>query len=270
LLGEARPLFVRDAEPEAPGGGINGSVQDMAALLRLHLNDGRVKGRQVVTPEALRETYQPSKVNPGYSLCWNVSLDDHGAPKFISHSGAFLSGSRTEVAFWPQEKIGIAVLSNSFPSLLPEAISDAFHQLYTTGRVDPKTLARFQGLVPKAFPGLDADRERLQKSEDITGDVGGVPLAAFVGSYGNDYLGRVSVELANDPGTGTPTLFFVSGPRFAPVKIQKIAGSTRLISTTVEGDPVNYEFQNLRGGAYQELRLPALEEIGWETLHRLP
>ncbi|HVE15394.1 MAG TPA: hypothetical protein VNB29_01600, partial [Chthoniobacterales bacterium] len=90
------------------------------------------------------------------------------------------------------------------------------------------------------------------------------------GSYGNDYLGRVSVELANDPGTGTPTLFFVSGPRFAPVKIQKIAGSTRLISTTVEGDPVNYEFQNLRGGTYQELRLPALEEIGWETLHRLP
>lgn len=266
--GVSRPLFIRDADAEAPGGGVNGSVRDLAALVQLYLNDGRVGGRQLIDPAVLRETYRPiSDIGGGtfYGLCWNVS-SENGEPVHVSHSGAFLAGARTEINFWPRERVGLVILTNSFPNLLPEALADAFHQLYTTGRVKNGTLSRFQTLTRRVFD-VTSDVDRLQRSAPLLAEMNGEPLSAYAGVYENPYLGRVEIRLATEVKTLQPSLALHVPTRRSPFPILRLGD--KLISTTEEGDPIEYEFARLKDGRFQELRFPVLEPIGWEKLRRV-
>ncbi len=59
INGQSRPLFVKNADAQAPGGGVNTTARDMARFLQLYLNDGRVGGRQLIAANILRQVYQP-------------------------------------------------------------------------------------------------------------------------------------------------------------------------------------------------------------------
>jgi CubicO group peptidase (beta-lactamase class C family) len=51
--GSYQPLYVRDAQAEAPAGGVSSSANDMTKWLTMMLADGSVDGRQIVDPKAL-------------------------------------------------------------------------------------------------------------------------------------------------------------------------------------------------------------------------
>jgi CubicO group peptidase (beta-lactamase class C family) len=107
-------------------GGMVVSGTDALQWLRLHLQGGRVDGRDIVAPQALAETHRPQVVaRPGedilslfcpdapmaaYALGWAVSsLQGH---PLVCHSGATF-GANSMTMLLPREGIGIAVYLNS-------------------------------------------------------------------------------------------------------------------------------------------------------------
>ncbi|NUO79425.1 beta-lactamase family protein [candidate division KSB1 bacterium] len=104
-----------------PAAGVNASVHDMALWLRALM--GGIP--QVVPPEVVQEVSEPVVVTPRerrrfnwnrrirsahYGLGWRIF--DYAGHKLVFHSGS-VYGYLSQIAFLPEEKIGIVVLQNS-------------------------------------------------------------------------------------------------------------------------------------------------------------
>jgi CubicO group peptidase (beta-lactamase class C family) len=128
---DGRPVnhCVRDADADAPAGGVSASVRDLSQWLRMQIAGGRWNGEQIIDAQALKETHQPiickGKSTNGacdsgvsfYGLGWDVSPDNAGQ-ETLSHSGAFLLGTSTTVRFVPHEDT-LALSSSPTPPPRP-------------------------------------------------------------------------------------------------------------------------------------------------------
>ena len=115
-------------------GGINASASDMGKWLLL------LTGHypEVISEETLAEIYEPlatirnqrfsrhwDGVNEShYGMGWRV-LDNHGQ-KIVYHGG-YVNGFRSEIAFAPEDGVGICILINTNSSYPLEVIPDFFH-----------------------------------------------------------------------------------------------------------------------------------------------
>ena len=130
------PYYQRDADAQAPAGGVSSSVRDLGQWLRLQLAGGRLDGRALVDAAALAETHRPQSI----SQPPRDPATDRGTVQ-LSHSGAFDLGAATAVYLLPAKSSGIAVLSNGRPLGVPEALSLSFLDLATSGAVQRDYLA---------------------------------------------------------------------------------------------------------------------------------
>ena len=207
--GEPVNRFVREADAEAPAGGVSSSARDLAEWVRLQLNEGKRNGKSVVDPHALAETWkpqvcrnQPAKPNecPGgqyYGLGWDVGTNAQGKLR-LGHSGAFFLGSSTSVYLIPEEHLGVLALSNSLPVGLPESICLHFLDLVHYGKPQRDYLA----LIGPMMGQMMAD------SQNSSPDYATLPVpqnsrpakpgSAYVGKYSNEYFG--TVEVIEDKG----------------------------------------------------------------------
>lgn len=191
--------FARDADPQAPAGGVSTSARDLAEWVRLILGGGTVGGKEIIPADAIAEILTPHIHNgidrqygsfQFYGLGWNVSTDDRGQAVY-GHAGAFSLGARTTVKLLPAASLGIVVLANAFPSGAPEGIASSFFDLVKHGGVTQDWMSYWDGL----FQGL-------YDSFSVVGEPYETPLAdpspalasgAYTGTYRNDYVGEVEV-----------------------------------------------------------------------------
>jgi CubicO group peptidase (beta-lactamase class C family) len=207
--GVFRSRYVRDADAEAPAGGVNSSARDLAQWLRLQLAGGVFNGQQIVDATALMETHTPQvcrkpeesspsgPVCPGnsyYGLGWNVDYRGASGETQLSHSGAFLLGAATAIYMIPSKQIGILVLTNGAPVGLPEAISLNFLDFfeYGTPRLDYLTILEqdFAGMRQEL---LDSSRDYSKEKPPSNPSRGG-EASSLVGTYTNPYYGKVEIE----------------------------------------------------------------------------
>lgn len=109
-----------------PAGGIHSNARDMARWMIVQLDSGRLAdGGRLVAPQSIEELWKPVTPKPipnysdnlapmrmnfyFYALGFNV-CDYHGK-KMLFHGGS-LPGYLSRVAMIPEEKIGVAVLTN--------------------------------------------------------------------------------------------------------------------------------------------------------------
>ena len=207
-----RPMnrYVRDADAEAPAGGVSASVRDLSQWLRMQIAGGRWNGEQIIEAQALKETHQPTickgestngECDPGvgfYGLGWDVSLDNAGH-ETLSHSGAFLLGTSTTVRFSPLDDIGIIVLSNTTPIGVPESIALTFMDLFQRGKL--RVADWFEQLSP-VFKKMTDDVENASPNYSKMPSPGspspGGPLGSYVGRYFNRYFGAVEIVKERD------------------------------------------------------------------------
>lgn len=74
-----------------PGGGLVSTLDDLARVMLLHRNGGKVGERQLVSAESLQQMYvpQPSTPSTGYGLGFNImKRNADGSPARIRHTGA--------------------------------------------------------------------------------------------------------------------------------------------------------------------------------------
>ncbi len=216
--------YQRDADAQAPAGGVSSSARDLGQWLRLQLAGGSLDGRPLVDPAALAETHRPQIVSQQprdpatdragfYGLGWNVSYTDRGTVQ-LSHSGAFDLGAATAVYLLPAESLGIVVLSNSQPMGVPEALSLSFLDLATTGDVkrDYLTAIRpvFEAMLEQDYPTV-VTPARPQPAR---------PAAAYTGAYANAYVGPIAVVRQGDG------LALQLGPQLRSFPLTPVSGDT--------------------------------------------
>jgi CubicO group peptidase (beta-lactamase class C family) len=198
--GKWTPKLKRDADAQSPGGGVSSSARDMAQWIRLELANGKYDGKQLIRPEALAETHLPLIIrgpNPitgkpaFYGLGWNVDYDSNGRVIW-NHAGAFSAGARAVVELIPSEHLGIVVLSNAFPTGLPEAVAYTFFDLVHRGKPRKDWLTVWNNLYDALFgPAIKASKTMYGKP--LAHPTPALSAAAYVGTYRNDYIGKAHV-----------------------------------------------------------------------------
>lgn len=114
--------YYEDTEGVAPAGAILSNIDELSHWLIALMNDGKYKGKQVLPSSALKATLQPAIGLPntlGEALgYWELLNPDYGMGRqtasyrghLITYHGGDLPGFHSQIAFLPNEKIGVIVL----------------------------------------------------------------------------------------------------------------------------------------------------------------
>lgn len=201
--GKWTPLVRRNADAQAPAGGVSSNAKDMVQWLRLELGNGRYAGRPLIKEAALEQTRLPNiirSVDPKtgvagfYGMGWNVDFHERGVE--WSHAGAFSAGARTLVHLLPAEKIGIVILSNAFPTGVPEGLAATFLDEVLTGKPSRDWIAYWNDIYDSKF-GASAQRTAMAPYASQPVPLApSMPLGAYTGFYRNDYVGDARITEA--------------------------------------------------------------------------
>ena len=132
-FGSIRPMPYFDGASVAPAGMIHSNVLEVATWLRMHLNDGRHEGEQIVSAHSVRELQRPHvTVPPDHSgpLCGTVRSESYGLGWFVQNyrgrsavmHGGGIDGQRSAVGMLPGEGLGVVVLSNMHGTEIAQAL----------------------------------------------------------------------------------------------------------------------------------------------------
>jgi len=209
----ARPH--RSALPEGPqriylektdqtmqsAGGVIMSANDAARWLELMIENGRVRGRQVISPDVIAATRAPLATlseNFGgyqrdqYGLGWY--LGQHRGEPMLQHFGGF-AGFRAHVSYLPDRGVGVAGFVNdssaAFP--LPDIIANYIYDL-TAGRAEAEAdlNSGIDAMVQERDAGIAriaTDRaNRAGRAWTLTR-----PREAYAGAYENEEYGQFNV-----------------------------------------------------------------------------
>lgn len=214
--GGYQPLYQRNADAQAPAGGVSSSLNDMTRWLTMVLADGTYsasgKTTQIASPEALLPALSPQIVSSPpsepamrtgfYGYGFNVGTTS-GARTQLSHSGAFETGAATNVLILPSADVGIIALSNSTPIGLVETISAEFADLVQFGEVRED----WRTLYADAFAHMDAPVGDLVDQTPPPNPAPAPPVQQLAGTYNNPYWGSATVTEAGG------TLGLALGPK---------------------------------------------------------
>ena len=114
-----------------PAGSINSNIEDMTQYLKLHMNQGKWDGKQLLSASNAGQMQMPQMVIQGplrwpelghtaYGMAWTVGA--YRGKKMVGHGGA-IDGFVAQLTFLPQEKIGVVVLANRGGQPLPTIVT---------------------------------------------------------------------------------------------------------------------------------------------------
>lgn len=121
----------RNIDTIGPAGSINSNLIDMVTWLKFQLNQGQHDGKALISMEEMETMHDPhmpcdssfrSQEVPisTYGLGWTI--ESYRGHRMIHHGGG-IDGFTSQVAFLPEEQIGVVVLCNSNGSVVPYTVS---------------------------------------------------------------------------------------------------------------------------------------------------
>lgn len=200
----------RNIDNVGPAGSINASVRDLTNWIRLHLNEGTVDGKRLISAENVREMHTPQMVirNEGrwqlffpptetsqlsYGLGWFIN--DYRGHKLVMHGGT-IDGFRASIVLVPKAKLGVAVLANLNGTQMPEAACyNVVDLLLGLPKKDwnagiAESAKQLEAETNKALMArLAAKKKDTKPSRE---------LAAYVGSYEDAGYGKAEISLEGD------------------------------------------------------------------------
>lgn len=203
------PIRNRKAMSILPANAVNATVKDLATWLLFSLGDGTWNGKRIVSAEAMAEMQSPQiiiRTTPqmradrgvhffgGYGLGWQV-MDYHGH-KMLWHSGS-ADGMPVYMAILPMEKIGVAVLTNSWEAgtlhgALAARILDTL-----LGTAEPRDTAKETIEAQKRASARGAEERAAMEKARIPNTKPSRPLDAYAGTYVDAMHGDLVIAHAN-------------------------------------------------------------------------
>jgi CubicO group peptidase (beta-lactamase class C family) len=243
-------------QPGEPAGGLWSNVKDMSRYLITQMSQGvSPDGKRVVSAENLSVTWTPqvqTSATAGYALGWEA--DHFEGLRLIQHSGA-TTGFSTYVAFLPEARLGVVVMTNNRPD------GDAF--------VSAVAMRLFElafgipELHENAFDFALAKQKKAFESQSsmFAPELDLVAIAPYLGRYHNDALGDISLTLQRN-------LLILQTSGFAtPLRATKQQGTYLLAEGTLAGLPIVF---GKNANAEPELTLSTpLGVYQFARLHRM-
>jgi CubicO group peptidase (beta-lactamase class C family) len=197
----------RDLDMQAPAGGVSSNARDLAQWMRLELGWGVFDGKRMIDVFAIGEShvalmrrYSLSGAALFYGQGWGAEFGRRGR-NWVHYSDFFsASAPRTfvslypDVSHYPEAGLGIVVLSNAFPSGVPEGLAYSFADLVFDGKVEEDWVKRWDDLYELVYAKRVAAAKAPYASPPTTRSAA-LPLDAYAGRYANDYVGDAVVSL---------------------------------------------------------------------------
>ncbi|MFC6787210.1 serine hydrolase [Halobaculum halobium] len=179
-------------ELSRPAGGLFTSVEGLGRYARLMLNDGRIDGREVVSPESVATLVEDRVDTPGgpYGFGWRTR--ESCGRELVGHSGS-IAVSTAYVGFSPEAGLGVAVAANAAPG-------------YPLVRLGEGVFACALGEEPAAAVPFFERRRRFDRLTGEYASYRGVKRAVVVRDGGGlrvelaGPLGGESLPLTDAPG----------------------------------------------------------------------
>ena len=193
-----RPYAKTDTNMQSAGGLVT-SLEDMGKWLELHINHGKLNGKQIVPASAVQEAHKfqvpaPGSEGPykrlGYGLGWNIGVS--GNDTLLVHGGGF-PGFTTHMSFNPRKRVGVAVFANT-GSGFPEAVAVEIYRVVNgEGAISDANLETWRGHLDKEKQGITTDlARRAARPQNLP-----FPLEAYAGNYDNELYGRMQISVVN-------------------------------------------------------------------------
>jgi CubicO group peptidase (beta-lactamase class C family) len=210
--------------------------RDMTQWLRMMLGNGSIDGRQVLSPETVKQIHAASLVagaggplrDPNAAVGLGCDSYHFLGERIIEKNGA-LDGVRSIVILVPGKNVGLVVMANKQLTVLPEAIRDEFLERYL-GR---------SGVDLQARERADqAGWNSLVKSVDRPANAIPATIAgsAIVGTYASDLYGTMRI----DEGPAAPNLTVRLGPNGYEGSLVHVTQDTWFLSFPNPDDLVGY------------------------------
>jgi CubicO group peptidase (beta-lactamase class C family) len=183
----------------APAASIISNVSDLSHWLFMQLDSGRYKGKQILPWQTIQKTRdvnivtssRKSAVFPmhfrGYGL--GVFSADYNGRQIYWHTGG-AGGMVSNVCFVPEEKLGIAILTNNdnqnFFELLRYQLLDAYLGVPYINR-SLSQLAAFKQDIQKQVAQINEWKGRIKGLKP------GLSLSSYTGVYFNDLYGTITI-----------------------------------------------------------------------------
>jgi CubicO group peptidase (beta-lactamase class C family) len=159
------PLSKQDGNLH-PAGGHFSSAGDLARLLVVELNDGRIDGGQVEPAAAIRETQRPQSTQDrvasvihrhAWGLGWDIGTL-YGDT--ILHRPGGFAGYQSHISFMPRRRVGVVILANggSMSSMLVDVLLNA---IYDPALGRPEAAARLDSMATAATARVDQARRGI-------------------------------------------------------------------------------------------------------------
>jgi CubicO group peptidase (beta-lactamase class C family) len=188
-----------------PAGSINSTANDMAKWVITLINGGKYNGKQVLSPNSIREIQTPTMVAPAsvplpysengygtYGLGW--SINSYRGHIRVEHGGN-IDGFSASTCFMPRDSIGIVVLTNMNNSASTSLVRNyAIDQILGLAAVDWNT--RLLADVKKSKAA--ADTQKKTDNNRVLKTTASHPLSAYVGKYHHPGYGVVEITKPAD------------------------------------------------------------------------
>jgi hypothetical protein len=175
----------------------------MTAWVRLHLSEGEFSGQRLLSSGAIKEMQKSHTVVPydppwsllfpeahfvTYGLGWLLS--DYRGRKVVEHGGN-IDGMSALVAFVPEEKLGLVVLTNLGGSELRTALKLRIIDAFLGG--EAKDWSAIHLKTMKSFEAQGKAAEKKRNDERVKDTKPSLALDKYAGNYQDEMYGDLKV-----------------------------------------------------------------------------
>jgi CubicO group peptidase (beta-lactamase class C family) len=187
-----------------PAGEINTCVADLARYLPFHLDHGKLDGKPLLSENNSVQMQVPQMVIQGAPAFKELGTSSYGMGFFIStyrghtliEHGGNIDGFSADLAFLPEEKTGVAVLSNLDGTALPSVVAyNVFDRMLGLNQVD------WSGRFLSMEKGEKQSEQEAKSKGYVPRKLGTHPshdLEDYVGDYSNPGYGTISITRSGD------------------------------------------------------------------------
>jgi len=164
-----------------PNGAVNSTINDFLKYLQMHLDQGTVRGKHIISARELTELHRPAELaygNTNYALGWFVQ-SYHGH-LILQHGGA-ITGFTSQVILIPDAHVGIVVFNNlesSLPHILAYSLADRFLGLETHDYL----------AEAESKDKADTETEEQERKKLDSGRIANAPPTLNLSAYAGDYF----------------------------------------------------------------------------------
>jgi CubicO group peptidase (beta-lactamase class C family) len=204
--GKLEALPHEDLDSNAPAGGINSCVADLAKWVTVQLNRGAMGSSRLFSEAQSRQMWSAQTIMPigdppggalaalrpnfsAYGLGWG--LNDYQGKKIVSHTGGF-SGYVSRVTMVPDLKLGVVVLTNQEATGAFQAVTYTILDHYL-GAPETDWVAPFLAQARQGETGAEETVKQVAAKRNATSRPS-LPLAGYVGRYRDAWYGDVAIE----------------------------------------------------------------------------